>query len=738
VALVAFEGLGSTVADAGKGRARGWPWLTDRLAGVWAAVVEDVRAQHSQMLLFAPLFMLVGNWLYFQLTGEPPLAMGLACLAAALLLMLQQRRSPALFAVGLLVLGFSTAKFRADLVATPMLRGPVNGVEAAGYVADLITRSNGAKNVIVALSQASAVPADEMPRRVRLYATSPGDIQIGDYITFKAYLAPLPRPVDPGGFDFGRMLYFQSIGAGGRILGEPVVEPRPIPLNLEYRRVFRAIRAAISNRITTAIPGPVGRLADSMVSGERSGIPTEINTSLQISGLAHIISISGLHMSMVAGGVFWAVRALLALLPGIALRFPIKKIAATAGLAVGGFYTLLADSGSATERSFLMIAVMFFAILVDRPALSLRNLAIAAILILLLTPEESVGASFQMSFLAVLGITTFHHWWRAREMARQKTSETIDRAWPARLKRLVIVSSLTTLAASGSSTIAAVYHFDRLSPYSVLANGITMPVSEALVMPPAIIAVLLMPFGLEYWPLKVMEFGLLTTMKVSDWVASLPAADFLVPRPSVVGIALIACGAIVIAAGIGRFRLTGLALALIGLMIAPLSQRPQILVEDRAAAVAVMDAAGAYVFSSGTKNKFASAKWLQANGESTGLIEAEARTGWDCTSGDCFTDLGPMSISYLREKSGQGAYCPPTPIIIADFPLHHACKEARIVIDRIDVWRKGAHAVTFANDRFSVTTARDRQGNRPWTYDSRKGIGTKARPGEAPEAQAAQ
>ena len=141
--------------------------------------------------------------------------------------------------------------------------------------------------------------------------------------------------------------------------------------------------------------------------------------------------------------------------------------------------------------------------------------------------------------------------------------------------------------------------------------------------------------------------------------------------------------------------------------------------------VAVQDAGGNYVFASARKNKFASGKWLQGNGETTGLIDAEARPGWECSSGDCFTDLAPMSISYLHEKSGQGAYCPPTQIIIADYPLHHGCREARLVIDRFDVWRKGAHAISFSNGRYALTTARDEQGNRPWVYDSRKSIGGK-------------
>ncbi len=723
---MAIDALGSTVDKGVKGRQLE-ALLSKVGARKFAAARASLSIQQEQLLLWVPIFLIVGNWSYFQLRDEPTLLLTAAIALIAIALLFMRQKSILFFLIGISLIGFCATKLREEMVATPMLRGPTSGVKASGYLADFSTTKNGARMLVVAIDNSVGIPDGEHPKSIRIFSDKSGDLQIGDYISFEAYLAPLPRPVEPGGFDYARMQYFASIGAGGRMIGAPLREVRPVPWAYEYRRLFRRLRASISTRITAVIPGAVGHLADSMVSGERSGIPGDMNTSLQISGLAHIISISGLHMSLVAGGVFWAVRALLALVPYFALRWPIKKIAAVVALAVGLIYTLLADSGSATQRSYLMIAVMFFAVLVDRPAISLRNLAIAAIIILLVTPEESVGASFQMSFLAVMGLASFSTWWNAREKPKEQEQKGIALNWLGKLKRVLIVSSLTTLVAGGTSTIAAVYHFDRLSPYSVIANGLSLPVSEALVMPPALIAVLLMPFGLEYYPLKVMEFGLWATMKVSDWTASLPAANLLVAKPNVVGIVMIALAAGIIAVGVGGLRWVGLGLAALGLVVATFNARPDVLVEDRAATVAVQDASGNYVFSTGSKNKFASGKWLQGNGETTGLIDAEARPGWDCSAGDCFTDLGAMSIAYLHEKSGQGVYCPPTQIIIADYPLHFACREAKVVIDRFDVWRKGAHAITFNNGRYIVTTARDEQGTRPWAYDSRKSIGAKPR-----------
>ncbi|WP_196502634.1 ComEC/Rec2 family competence protein [Aestuariivirga litoralis] len=703
-----------------KGQAISW-----EMVSVWAwaqvnAAVTATKAQADRLLLWAPLFLITGNWIYFTLPTEPAATLNAVFATAAMLLLLLRRKSLLFFLMGLVLVGFCATKFRADMVATPMLRGSTNGVIIGGYVADYENKAKGARQLTVTVEEQTGIPEDEQPRRVRVYAQDAAALQIGDYISFEAYLSPLPRPVQPGGFDYGRMLYFESIGAGGRMIGAPSLEMRPVPWQFEYRRIFRTLRTAISDRITSVIPGPVGHLADSMVSGERSGIPQEMNQSLQISGLAHIISISGLHMSMVAGGVFWAVRALLALIPFLALRFPIKKIAAVAALIVGLIYTLLADSGSATERSYLMIAVMFCAILVDRRAISLRNLAIAAILILLVTPEESVGASFQMSFLAVMGLAGLAEWWHSRPRREGLPDASRSMRLVSKAGRAVMAAALTTLIAGSASTIAAAYHFDRLSPYGILANGLTLPVTELLVMPPALVAVILMPFGFEYYPLKVMEFGLTLTMQVSDWIASWPSANVLVAKPHVAGILLLAFAAAILAIGGKGLRLPAILLAALGFSIASIHDRPVILVEDRTANVAILDQDDHYVLASNV-NKFVATKWLLGNGDTASVDQATQRQGWDCNTGDCFSTLAPMSVSYLQEKSGNGLYCPNTQIIIADFPLRHQCK-ARLVIDRFDVWRNGAYAVSFKNGRYSLRTAREEQGQRPWAHDSRKSI----------------
>src|SRR5262249_53324496 len=247
---------------------------------------------------------------------------------------------------------------------------------------------------------------DEAPDRVRLSVRKKTMPPVGSFVTLKARLTPPLSPLRPGGYDFGRDMFFHGIGASGFALGEIKLAQAPAPLGfcLRYAAFIEGIRDAVDQRIRVVLPGDPGSIASALLTGKRDAISAPVYDAMFISGIGHVLSISGYHMAVVAGIVFFVIRGILALVPAIALRYPIKKWAALAALAAATFYLLLSGAEVATQRSYYMIAVVLGGVLIDRAVLTFRTLAIAAVAVLTLVPEAVVHPSFQMSFAATMAL----------------------------------------------------------------------------------------------------------------------------------------------------------------------------------------------------------------------------------------------------------------------------------------------------------------------------------------------
>ncbi len=260
-----------------------------------------------------------------------------------------------------------------------MLAKSLHNAEITGVVTLVEFRFPKGQRLTIAAPEIAGIAPDKTPAVIHVRTMSAhSDAQPGDRVRLKATLSPPAKPALPGGFDYARSAWFDQVGAVGYAFAAPVIEGRVDAGTLmqRYRRGVEDIRQAIAVRVRAALPGETGEIALALITGERGGISAATNSAFKNSGLFHILSISGLHMVIMAGAVFYSVRLLLAAIPLIALTMPIKKIAAAAGILSALGYLAISGGAFATVRSALMIVIIFGAVLLDRPALALRNVAL--------------------------------------------------------------------------------------------------------------------------------------------------------------------------------------------------------------------------------------------------------------------------------------------------------------------------------------------------------------------------
>jgi competence protein ComEC len=544
--------------------------------------------------------------------------------------------------------------------------------------------------------------------RIRLTRSGEVDPRPGDRIELPAVLLPPRGPVAPGAFDFRRRAWFDGIGAVGYAIG---------PAELQARREGRAAAALArtrdeaSRRILGAIDGAPGAVAAALLTGDRAAITDWVYDAMRDSGLAHLLAISGLHVGLVAGIVFFAVRALLALDERLALRRPIKKWAALAALAAAGAYTLMVGAPVPTQRAFLMTGLVLAAILVDRTAVSMRLVAIAAAVILALRPESLLGPSFQMSFAAVVALVATYE-----ALAGPATRWRANAGWAALPLLYLGGVALTTVVATLATAPYAVYHFQRLATYGVLANLAAVPLTAFWIMPWGIVAFALMPLGLEELALRPMGWGIEALLAIAENAAGWPGAASAVPAMPGWGLGLMTAGGLWLCLWRRAWRLAGLAAVAAGVASLWLAPRPDILVSQDARLIAVRDADGRLALSSERVERFAAGIWLRRNGQEDAAPwpeNGEPQPGLRCDPLGCLYQTGGLSFALVRDPLALAEDCRNADAVIAPVPVPRGCR-ARVVVDRFDVWRHGAHALTVREGWIHVDTVADAVGDRPW------------------------
>jgi competence protein ComEC len=689
-----------------------------------AALQGQMAADSERWVLWLPVLFGLGIAIYFALAVEPPLwaGWGGSILAAVLARVLRGR--PAGFALALgaaaVSAGFAVAGLRTELVAAPRLTDGIGPTHVTGRLALVESLEKGSRVVLERL-QISGLGPERMPERVRLTLRGKQpDFTAGDWIRVKAVLSPPRAPNAPGAFDFQRMAYFQGLGGLGYAVGTAeVVAGRAeggVHGLVALADGIADLRHRITARILAVLEGPTGAIAAALMSGERGAIPEPLNDAMRDAGIYHLLSISGLHIGLVAGLLFVGLRGALALVPALALRHPIKKWAAVAAILGALFYSLLAGATVPTVRSFLMVLVVLVAVLFDRRALSMRLVAWAAFAILLFQPESLLSASFQMSFGAVVALIAAYE---ALADRRRRAGREVP-SWTWRLLAYPGGILLTTVIATLATTPIGVHHFNRLALYGLAGNLIAVPVTSFWIMPWAILAFLLMPFGLEDWALVPMGWGVDLVIRSAEWVAAWPGAALTLPSMPMAALAAMTLGGLWLCLWKRPIRWAGLAGVAAGVAVAMLARQPDVLVDGRGRLLAVRTADGGLAVSSHTLARFEREVWVRQAGleEDTPWEEAEGEGEEGrlrCDSLGCILHVGGRTIALVKDAAALLEDCRLADAIVSLVPVRRECPAAQAVVDRFDLWREGAHALRVEGDgRIRVESVNGLRGRRPW------------------------
>lgn len=628
------------------------------MAGIGAVVQPPLRMlerQRGHLFPFLPVGLGIGTGLWFALPADPRgvdyglVLLALACCAVALPFTSAGR--PLVLMLASVLCGVLACGARVELVSAPVLSeryyGPVTG-----RVVDVDRSQAGALRVTLDRVWLTGVPPPESPARVRISLQEGAvlhDPVPGDVVMVTAHLDAPGGAVEPGGFDFRRMAFFDALGAVGYartplLLWDEAAEGEA--------RVGR-LRAHLSAAIRGAIAGDAGAFAAGVLTGDRSGLSVDAVADLRDSSLAHLLAISGMNMAFLVGFTFGLLRYGLALVPPVALRVDSKKVAAAVSLAVACFYLLLSGANVATERAFIMVAVMLVAVLLDRRAITLRSVAIAGMILLLWQPEALLSPGFQMSFAATVALIAGFAAVNDRMLRRGVP-------WLARIGVTVVLASV--IGGFATAPYAAA-HFNRFTDYGLLANLLTGPVMGLVVMPAGAMAALLAPFGLAAPALWVMEQGCRWILFIADRIAGLDGAVTAIPAPPPQVLPVLTLGLVWLVLWGGRGRWLGLVPVMAAMALWTTAERPVLLVAE-GGLIGVGGPEGR-ALSRARGEGFTARNWLENDGDLATQEEASARAGFAETGAGLVFGFAGRSGLLVRKGDPLPAGCGGHDLVVA-------------------------------------------------------------------------
>ena len=676
------------------------------------AIISWVVSERSRWVLWCPVLLAVGIAFYFQLPREPSLWVGPSVVSALtcgwLFVAAIRRNTVAFLLLFIPVLGFSAAQFRTYTVSAPVLEAKIGPVWVVGTVMRWEPKSGGHRVTLSNLTIDRIAPR-KVPSGIRITVKGTTTaVRAGDRLRVLAVLHPPAGPAMPGAFDFAQHAYFKSLGAVGYAVRKPeLLETAP---DKGLITAVARFRQSLTERIISGVPGVAGSLAAGLITGERGNIPEDVLSAMRDSGLAHLLAISGLHIGLVAGILFFACRFLLSLFETLALHYPIKKWAAVCAFMGSFFYLLISGMTLPTQRAFLMLGLALLAIIIDRRAISMHMVAWAGCAILVCAPESLFNVSFQMSFAAVVALVAVYEWVSLSSL-KAKTST-------GRIAFYLAGVLLTTVVAGVATATFALFHFNQVALYGILANILAVPVTGFWIMPFAIVAMVAMPFGLEAYPLAAMGLGIEGVVWIAQFVQELPGAVYDFPAMNGWLLGAITLGGLWVCLWQHSARYLGVVPIFGGIILTPGLPVPDVYISSSGNQIAVRETDGGLFFVKGRRGIVVET-WLRRTGNKSQIGLGNSKNparDIRCDNLACVFHKNGQQVSLIWHPAAVLEDCSRADIVVATIPVsQRACRDSNYLVDRFDLWRNGNHVVFLNSGNIVVKSVASNGGRRPWS-----------------------
>jgi competence protein ComEC len=551
------------------------------------------------------------------------------------------------------------------------------------------------------------------PKRIRLNVRTKVEPNIspGDRIAFRAILSPPPsRSTYPDAYDFSFSAFYNEIGGTGFTTSTIKHYKND---KQRIHKFSESLRHIVTKNILKNAPEESQHIATALLTGKRGAIDKDVLTSIRNTGLGHLLAISGLHMALVMAGIFGICRIALSANQTICLHHNTKKIAATVAIAAGLLYLIVTGFPVSAQRAYIMTAIIFIAVLIDRNGISMRTLAFSALIVLTIAPHSLFTVSFQMSFAAVTALIAFFE--RPTPMLGssrpaysifEKLTHTYhdDIIAPHRslkFKKYIIGMVLSSTIAGLATMPFAVYHFGHVASYSVVANLFAIPLTSLWIMPWGVLSLISMPFGLEEYPLYPMHLGIQALLEIAEAINKWPDANTLVAHiPSSLVILFSFCALWVCNWQQTSLRLFGLIPITIYCLwyFSAQHRTPDFIIHENGALYAFKGTDDKFYFSSLQKARYARSQWLQMAGKKYGnhfrdLDKYAPETIWRCDNQRCFYETNGKKITLIT----LGGIVPSTVDCNQSFVVitphqNTPCKQTK-TITKADLRKNGTHAL---------------------------------------------